>query len=87
MNELQAGIEQSLKILPQSPVPLQPGKAALDKPAFGHPLKEAKLASLSRHVPAQNFLHALRKRLSCITAIAQQTFYTVQSRFAMLERH
>jgi hypothetical protein len=40
MNELQAGIGFSLAVFPESSVLLQPDKAALDNPAFGHDLEE-----------------------------------------------
>lgn len=36
MDELQAGIEPSLAVLPQAPVFLQPGEAALNYPALGN---------------------------------------------------
>jgi len=35
MDELQAGVEQSLAVFPQSAVLFQPRKAALDDPALG----------------------------------------------------
>ena len=53
MNELQASIEQSLTVFPQSPVLFQPSEAVLDNPAFRHQLEGVKPASfgnLRRHV-------------------------------------
>ena len=46
MDELQAGVEPALAVLPQPPILLQPGKAALDDPALGHDLEGMQLASL-----------------------------------------
>ena len=43
MDELQAGVEQPLAVLPQPPVLVQPGKAALDDPALGYDLEGALL--------------------------------------------
>lgn len=39
MNELQAGVEPSLAVLPKAPVLVQPGKTAFNDPALGHHLE------------------------------------------------
>ena len=46
MEELQAGIEQPLALLPQPPVLLQPRKAALHHSALGHHLERMPLTAL-----------------------------------------
>lgn len=90
VNELQAGVEQSLAVLPQPPVLLQPGKAAFDNPAFGHHLESVKLVSFGNlhcHVPTQDVLYALREGLSCVAAVAQQALHLVQIGLTTLECH
>lgn len=75
VDELQAGVEPSLAVLPQPPVLVQPGKAAFHDPALGHHFESVKLASLGdlhRHMPSQNLLHALRERPTDVACIAQQ---------------
>jgi transposase len=60
MDELQAGVEQALAVLPQSPVFLQPGEAALDDPTLGHELEGMSLITLGnlyRHVLTQYLAH------------------------------
>jgi PAS domain-containing protein len=74
MDELQAGVQQPLAVLPQPPVLLQPGKAALDDPALGHHLERMQftaLGDLYRDVSAQNVLDALGKRPAHIAAVTQ----------------
>lgn len=66
VNELKAGVEQSLAGLPQPPVLLQPCKAAFDDPALGH---------LHRDVLALNAAHALREGLAHAAGVAQQLVY------------
>ena len=76
MNELQAGVDHSLAVFPQPPVLLQPCKAALDDPAFGHDLESVQFTAPGnqhRDKFAQNFSHAFGKWFSGIAAIAQQT--------------
>ena len=46
MDKLQAGIEPALAVLPQPPVLLQPGKAALDNPALRHDLEGVQLTAI-----------------------------------------
>ena len=45
MDELQAGIEPTLAVLPKPSVLLQPGKAALDNPALRHDLEGVQLTT------------------------------------------
>lgn len=69
MDELQAGVEQPLAVLPQPPVFLPPRKAALNHPALGHHLEGMWLAALDylhADVSAQHVLHILGKRLAYI---------------------
>lgn len=88
MDELQAGVQQPLAVLPQPPVLLQPGKAALDDPALGHHLERMQftaLGDLYRDVSTQNVLDALGKRSAHIAAVTQQGLHPAQSRFAALQ--
>ena len=89
MDELQAGIEQPLAVLPQPPVLVQPGKAALDHPALGHHRKLVQLAALGnlhRDLLAQRLAHPLRERLSHIAAVAQHALHPCQAPLATPER-
>ena len=73
MNELQTGVEQPLAALPQPPVLVQPGKAALDDSALGHDLEGvqfAVLGDLHCCIPVQNFLYPLREGLAEISVTA-----------------
>ena len=45
MDELQAGIEPTLAVLPKPSVLLQPGKVALDNPALRHDLEGVQLTT------------------------------------------
>ena len=88
MDELQAGVQQPLAVLPQPPVLLQPGKAALHHPTLGHHLERMQftaLGDLYRDVSAQNVLDALGKRPAHIAAVTQQSLHPAQRRFAALE--
>ena len=85
MDELQTGIEMSLAVFPQSPVLVQPGKAALDYPALGDNCEFVQFAArgnLHRHMLTQCFLHALCKRLARIAAVGQHTLEPTQARLA-----
>ncbi len=89
MNELQAGIEFTLAVFPQPPILLQPGKAALNNPAFGHDLEGMQLTPLGNlHCDglSQDFPHAFGKWFSGVAAVAQQTLYFPQARPAVLQR-
>ena len=75
MNELQAGVEQALAVLPHPPVLLQPRKAALHDSALVHHLERMQctaLGDLHRDMPTQYLLHALRERMARVTAVAKQ---------------
>ena len=88
VDELQAGVEPALAVLPQPPILLQPGKAALDDPALGHDLEAMQLASLCnlhRDVLAQNFLRALHKGPTHVAAVAQQALHPAQGGLAALK--
>ena len=89
MNELQAGIEFTLAVFPQPPIFLQPGKATLNNPAFGHDLEGMQLTPLGNlHCDrlSQDFSHAFGKWFSGVAAVAQQTLHVFQVRFAALQR-
>ena len=89
MDELQAGIEQSLAVLPQPPVLLQPGKAALDDPALGDHCKLVQFAALGNlhcDLLAQRLAHTLSKRLTRIPAITQHALHSSQAWLAAPER-
>ena len=88
MDELQAGIEQPLAVLPQPPVLVQPGKAALDHPAFGDHCKLvqfAALGNLHRDFLAQCLAHPMRKRLARIPAVTQHALHSPQVPLATLD--
>ena len=57
MDELQAGVEQPLAVLPQPPVLVQPGKAALDDPALGHDREGAQLLARALQEAAGHIRH------------------------------
>lgn len=81
VEELKAGVEQSLTVLPQPPVLLQPGKAALDDPALGHYLECVQFAALGdlyRDVLAQDVAHTLREGLAHVAGVCQQALYSRQ---------
>ena len=89
MDKLQAGIEFTLAVFQQTPIRLQPGKAALNNPAFGHDLEGMQLTPLGNlHCdgPSQDFSHLFGKRFSGITAVTQQTLHVLQVRFAARQR-
>lgn len=75
MDELQAGVELALAVLPQAPVLLQPSKAALHHPSLGDHRKFVQLAALGNlhcDVLAQDLLHTLCKGLPHVATVAQQ---------------
>ena len=81
MDELQAGVEQTLAVLPQPSVLVQPSKAALDDPAFGHDLEGVQLAApgnLHRDALTEDVTHALRERLADVASIDQQALWECQ---------
>jgi len=85
VDELQAGVKQSLAVLPQPPVLFQPGEAAFYHPALGDDLEGVQFAALGylyRDILAQDFTHALRERLPHIAAIGQQTLHSSEPRLA-----
>ena len=82
MDELQAGVEQSLAVLPQPSVLLQPGKAALDDPALWHDLEGMQLTALGdlyRHMLAQNVPYALGKMLTGVATVTQQALHLAEN--------
>lgn len=88
MDEVQAGVELPLAVLPQPPVLLQPRKAALNPPALGHHLEGMQLAPLGylhADVSAQYVLHTLGKRLAYIAAVTQQGLHPAQSQSAAMQ--
>ncbi len=89
MDKLQAGIEFTLAVFPQPPIFLQPGKATLNNPAFGHDLEGMQLTLLGNlHCDglSQDFPHAFGKWFSGVAAVAQQILHVLQVRFAALQR-
>ena len=88
MDDVQAGVQQPLAVLPQPPILLQPGKAALDDPAPGHDLEGVQftaLGNLYRDVPTHNLLRTLRKGLACVATVAQQALHPAQGGLAALK--
>ena len=88
VDELQAGVEQPLAVLPQPPVLLQPRKAALHYPALGHHFERMQFASLcDLHVNmlAQYLSHALGERSAYVAAVTQHNLHPTQRSFAVLQ--
>lgn len=88
MDELQAGVERALAVLPQPSVLFQPREAAFDDPALGHDLEGVQFAAfgdLHRDLLAQDLSYALGERLSGIAAIAQQVLHVSQVRLATMQ--
>ena len=88
MDELQAGVEPALAVLPQAPVLLQPREAALDDPALGHDLEGVQFAPLGNlhcDVLAHNLSHPLRKGLARVAAVGQHICHFAQPALAALE--
>ena len=74
MDELQAGVKFAFAILPQPPVLLQPGKAALDHPALwndGKCVQRVALGDLHRGL--EQVRDRLCKRPAHVAAIGQHT--------------
>ena len=89
MDELQTGIEMSLAVFPQSPVLVQPGKAALDYPALGDYRKLVKFAALGnlhRDLLPQGFFDRLHKWLTHIAAISKHALHLDQVSLAAPQR-
>ena len=89
MDELQAGVEQALTVLPQPPALLEPSKAALDDPTLRHDLEGMQFAAfgnLHRDVIAQDLAHRLREGLAHLAAVGQHALHLPQARLAALER-
>lgn len=85
VDELQAGVEFTLAVFPQSPVFLQPGKGSFDDPAFGYDLEGVPFTpfgDLHRHLCAKGGLYVLGKGFSHVATIRQQALHLSQSRFA-----
>jgi len=85
MYELQAGIEQAPAVFSQSPVFLQPGKAARGGPVPGHEFESMQPTApgnLHRDMFTRNGLHTLCKRLARASAVAQQALYLL-----IIKRH
>ena len=78
MDELQAGVELSLAVLPWPPVLVQPGKTAFHHPALGDYRKFVQftaLGNLHRDRLPQGFFDRLRKRLTHIAAVGQHALH------------
>ena len=89
MDELQAGIEPALAVLPQPSVLLQPCKAALHYPTLWHDLEGVQLAAfgdLHCDLFTQCVAYALRKGLTHIAAIAQHAFHLREIGFTTRQR-
>lgn len=82
MNELQASIEPTFAVLPESSVLLQPCKTAFDHPSFWDYRKGVQLTALGdlhRDVLTQNLLHTPGKGLARIAAVGQHALHVAQS--------
>jgi hypothetical protein len=89
VDELQAGIEQSFAVFPESSAFGEPGEAAFDDPALGHDLEGVQLTvfgDLYRDRLAQDGTDALRERLAGVAAIIQEALDTIQARRVVIER-
>jgi hypothetical protein len=75
VDELQAGMQRALAVLPQSPALFQPSKAALHYPALGHDLEGVQFTTLGylhRHMLAQNIFDTLLKVMPGVCRIDPQ---------------
>lgn len=87
MDELQAGIEFALAVLPQAPAFLQPGKGTLHDPALGYHSKGVQLIAFGNlHRRTQPVFDGLGKRLSRVTSIDQHALDLLQVRCAPIHR-
>ena len=89
MDELQAGTEPTLAVLPKPPVLVQPGKAALDDPALGDHgelVQLAALGELHRGRLTQYLPHTQRKRLAHVARVSEHTLHLAQARLAAAQR-
>lgn len=89
MNELQAGVEPSLAVLPQPAVLLQPRKAALNNPALGHDLEGVHFTAfgnLHRPLLSQDVSHSLGKGLTRIASVDKHTLHLSEFVLAARER-
>ena len=89
MDELQAGVEPALTVLPEPPALLQPGKVARDNPASGHDLEGVqftKLGNLHRDHLTQYLARTLREGLTHIGAVTQYAFDLSEPRLTASQR-
>ena len=87
MDELQAGVESSLAVLPQAPTFLQPPKGSFCHTALGQDDKSVQFISLDHlHRRAQPLFHAVRKRLSGVASVDQHAFNGPQIGCATIHR-
>lgn len=89
MDELQAGVELSLAVLPKPSVLLKPGKAALNLPTlgnYGELVQFTMLGYLHRDRLAQCFLYALREGLTHIATVGQYALHLAQVFLAATHR-
>ena len=87
MDELQAGAEFALTVLPQAPAFFQPGEETLHDPALGYHSKGVQLIALgSLHRRTQPVFDGLGKRLSRVTYLDQHTLDLLQVRCTPVQR-
>ena len=72
MDELQAGVEFALAVLPEAAAFLYPGKGSLDDPALRHDGKGMQLTALSDlNFGTEQFFYGMGKRLPDVSAVGQ----------------
>ena len=87
MDELQAGIEFALTVLPQTPAFFQPSEGTLHGSALGYHSKGVQLIALDNlHRRTQPVFDGLGKRLSRVTSIDQHTLDLLQVHCASIHR-
>ena len=87
MNELQAGIELALAVLPESSAFLQPGERTFDHPSLRDDGKRVQIIAFGDlHSGTDGTLDRFGKRLTDIAAIGQDTLHPVQICVASIHR-
>ena len=87
MNELQAGIEFSFAVLPESAAFLQPSEGAFDDPALGQHGKGMQFIAFDHlNRGLQALLYAVGEGLPGVAAIDQHAFNALEIRPAAVDR-
>jgi len=90
IDELEACVELSFAIFPQSAALLQPGEAPLHDPPLGDYLEFVQFVApgdLHLHAVTERVLHALLERLTAVSPIAQDGPHPAQAFLVAPQRH